>query len=557
MSLLFRLTQLLVYHFWIVWLFGLAGILAVSIGIHRSGDWQPFEPAAKSSRLQTACFGAFLVLYLGFMFWNEDFAWMDGHVFTDFSAIGITRPPSVWPNVGRFWPMGYQEYNLISHVSKTATAYLVFGAIQLIAGLWFLYEAMPAKTPALRLSTLALLMLAPAFAADFAELTYADRNVVFAVCVLVFCVSRYDREPALRWMIPPLVVSYWVLYDKETTTALFGTFAAARMLLKASRDGWRSALRSPLEIGMIIGSACFAGQLGIVLIQNAHYLTFGFVGRWTATGRYLTADPLLAAFLIAFAIHVVQTLRRGAKLDPLWDALALGGVLHFCAVAVTGLEEDFLMGPTELIAALTLVRLLPAFWSERARLRPILAVAASVLAAVTVTFGTYRLIQRKVVVGQTKKLADFLISYSGREKARLYFRDDGGQVESFVSYLSYRGLPIRRAGAKPAGGVEVAGSEPFPGDLCVDFVDFVCKHDEPRPGDLLVHLALEPWQPAAKEKSFQPLFESSPASFFPSLRPVLSALHRLSPTLYGVFKGEPLPDDWLRVSVTTAQKLDR
>jgi hypothetical protein len=561
MSFASRLSLILTYHFGLFWFSGLAGILAVSIGMYRSlsradgGQATTEEPTAKPGALLLACFSAFVLLYLGFMFWNEDFAYQDGHAFTDFSAVGITRPPSVWVNVGRFWPLGYQEYNLVAHLSKTAPAYLAYGAIQLVAGLWLLYQVMPSKSPALRLFTLAVLMLAPAFAADFAELTYADRNVVFAVCVLVFCVSRYDRRPALTWLIPAVLASYYALYCKEMTASLFGTFAGTRILLKAARNGWRNALRSPLEIGMVLGVACFAVQLAIVLIPTgrSRYIDEGFVGRFTAASRYLTADPLLAVFLIAFVIHVVQTLRRGGKFDPLWDALAAGGVLHFCAASVTGMEEDYLMGPTELVAALTLLRLLPAWWSERARLRPVLAGVVGALAAATMTFGSFRLVERKNIVGQTQRVADFLIDYyrtPGQEKSRLYLGSNIGLVMNFVSYLSYRGLPFHRVGEKPGvTAIDVAGLEPFPDDQCVSFVDFVCHHDVMRPGDLVVHLAEEPWKQAAPANGTS-LFQVSPTAFFPSLRPFLAALYRLSPNLNGVFGNEPLPDDWLRVSVT-------
>jgi hypothetical protein len=202
------------------------------------------------------------------------------------------------------------------------------------------------------------------------------------------------------------------------------------------------------------------------------------------------------------------------------------------------------------------VRLLPAWWSERARLRPVLAGVVGVLAAATVTFGTYRLIERKNIVGQTQRVADYLIRYyrtPGQEKSRLYLSSNIGLVMNFVSYMSYRGLPFHRVGERPGVvAIDVAGPEPFPNDQCVDFVDFVCHHDVMRPGDLVVHLPEEPWTEAAPAggMSFQPLFEVSPTGFFPSLRPLLAALFRLSPTMNGVYNNEPMPDDWLRVSVT-------
>jgi hypothetical protein len=569
MTIVSHLPHVLAFHFWPIWFAGLAGILTVSIWMHQTGlrplaAGTPVEERAKKPGIiPVICFAGFLILYLVFMLWKEDFTYEDGHHWTDYSAIGVTRPVSVWLNVGRYWPIGYTEYNFISHLSKTATAYATYSALQLLAGLWLLYKAMENVEPVIRLCMFAFLMLAPAFGADFCEITYADRNVVFALCILVYCVNRYDRRPSLTLTIISIVAVSYALYCKEMSAALFGTFAASRILLKASREGWKSALRSPLEIGIVLAVAFFAVQLAIVLINGVtKYISDNFVGRGTATFRYLTADPLLSVFLIVFAVHVVRTLRQGKKFDLLWDTLAAGAVLHFCAVSVTGVEEDYLMGPTELVAALTLVRVVPAWWSEQPRLRPILGGIAAVLAFISICNGSYRLIERKNIVIQTTRLGDFLAGYyrtPGRQVSRLYMRADlteMGLDMNFASYLWFRGIPVDRADRKrESNTVEIAGPPPYPDDLCVDYTPFKCRHSELRKGDLLVHIPeeLAPPPDLPDGTTLQPLFESLPASSFPALRPLLAALYRVTPNLRGVYHGAPLPDDWLRVAASQVQ----
>lgn len=570
MSPLLRLSQILIHHFWFIWLFGLLGILIVSAGAFWKG-WRDdgFRASGgerrveKPSAVAVACFVAFTLLYIGFMLWREDFAFQDGHAFTDYVGIGIPRPPSIWPESGRYWPLGYDEYNLIAHLSPTATVFLVFGAIQLVVALWLLYRVVPIEKPTLRLLTFALLMLAPGFGADFAELTYADRNVVFGVCLLVFFVDRYDRRPALAWLLPAVAAGYSALYFKETTAALIGGFAIARVLLRYGREGLRSALRSPLELGLLLSCACFGVQLVITLGAGggSKYVDGNFVGRWTAAARYLTADPLLAAFLIAFAFHVVLTLRRGGKFDPLWDALAVGGALHIVAVSITGLEEDYLMGPTELVSAITLMRLVPAWWKERPNIRPVLACVGGALVVSTIMFGSFRLIQRKNVVGQTQRLANFLVAHfkegAGKDKPRLYFPSggneyDGGTVMNLLSFLNYKGLRFHRRGEpSPVDAIDVAGPQEFEGGLCVYYEAYVCQTDTMRPGDLVVRMAEDTWVNATPPKglTLETVLLVKPVDFFPSLRPFLAALHWASPTMRGFFAWEPLQDDWLNVSV--------
>ncbi|HEY0463920.1 MAG TPA: hypothetical protein VGC79_06910, partial [Polyangiaceae bacterium] len=472
----------------------------------------------------------FLALYFAFMFWGEDFAYQDGHAFTDYSAIGVTRPPSVWQSVGRFWPLGYQEYNLIAHLSPTASAYLLFAAGQLVVGLWLLYQAMPHLHPTLRLLTFPLLMLGPAIGADFAELTYADRNVVFAICVLIFLVHRYELRPRLSLLLAAIVVTHFALYFKETSAALFGGFAIARVVLKGSRAGIRAAFESPLELGILLSCAYFALLLGATLLPagTSSYVNQGSVGRATATFRYLTGDPLLLAFLVAFSGHVILTLRRRAKFDPLWDSLAFGAVLHIMAVISTGLACIYLMGPSELVAALTLVRLVSRWWEERPQVRPILASVGGATVALTITFGSFRLIERKNCVWQWEKIASFVVDYykkSGAQHTRLYLPANGGVIMNFLSFLRYRGLHFQMA-REPAGAeaIEVAGSDVFPGDVCVNYEDFVCHQDSARVGDLVVRLGEESWAPmdpglrrgdevlGLHEARLLPLFRALPAA---------------------------------------------
>src|SRR4051812_14795282 len=102
MTILHRLAYAWPSHFWAIWLCGLALVLLVSGWIFdkaarddarlRRGK-PPVTGSTRPSGLLAVCFALFLVGYIGFMLWGEDFAYKDGHSFTEFSAIGRPRPP--------------------------------------------------------------------------------------------------------------------------------------------------------------------------------------------------------------------------------------------------------------------------------------------------------------------------------------------------------------------------------------------------------------------------------------------------------------------------------
>src|SRR5882724_11571072 len=97
MSLLHRLSYVLPRPFWAIWVFGLVAVLLVPLGLFgrglRDDDWHIF-PEQREARVENpgglaaACFGVFAATYIGFMLWAEDFAYQDGHWFTEYSAIG-------------------------------------------------------------------------------------------------------------------------------------------------------------------------------------------------------------------------------------------------------------------------------------------------------------------------------------------------------------------------------------------------------------------------------------------------------------------------------------
>jgi hypothetical protein len=568
MTFLTRLSYSLPNLFWQAWGFGLLMLPLVPLWMFGKSWGHPHaEPGvdgdeavsqARPSPIAAGCFVALLVLYIGFMLWGEDFAYEDGHHFTDWSAVGRAHAPSVWPSAGRFFPLGYLEYNLLGRLSPTATVYLAFGAVQLLLGLWLLYKVMPCQSRTLRLLALTVLLFAPAFAADFAELTYADRNVVFSLCILLFAVERYDRRPTPSLLLLAIVVTHFGLYYKEITAAMFGGFALARMALKIPAVGVRRAvLQSPLEIGMVLSCAYFAVLLGLTLLpsRTSHYVESVSVGRLHAMLGYLKADPLLLLFVIVFAIHVVLAVRAGRRLDTLWDALAVAALLHFAAACFVGIEEDYLLGATELVAVLTLLRILSAWWREHRKVRPALACIVPATLAVSATFATFRLIDRKTIVRQTIELGDFLVGHlrtPAASRVRLYFPTSGeGEVMNFASYLNYRGLQVRRpAGPRKTDTVDIAGPQEFIDNHCGGHEDYVCKHDTARSGDISIRLAEDTNEMGERLAGLtqQPLFQIDPVSASSVLRPILSGLYWMSPMLRGKFHHQPLPNDWRRVS---------
>jgi hypothetical protein len=96
----------------------------------------------------------------------------------------------------------------------------------------------------------------------------------------------------------------------------------------------------------------------------------------------------------------------------------------------------------------------------------------------------------------------------------------------------------------------VAGSEHFANNLCVSHRKYVCHHDSPAPGDLVVFLP-EDREHADLEAGtvrFEPLIEFPPFGNLSTPGSPLSLFFRISPGL----EGKPMPKDWPRASIGRA-----
>jgi hypothetical protein len=74
------------------------------------------------------------------MLYREDFAYHDNGQFNFFSAKGIFFDMPIWAGAGRFWPLGLQEYNFISLISKSPIAYQSFSVIQLLITIFLCFR---------------------------------------------------------------------------------------------------------------------------------------------------------------------------------------------------------------------------------------------------------------------------------------------------------------------------------------------------------------------------------------------------------------------------------
>lgn len=507
------------------------------------------------------CYGAALLL-------GEDFTYYDNSHFTAETLRDTNVSLQVSPEGGRFWPLGYQEFSVLRHLTRSIYGYHLLRAAQLVCACAMILLLEEEISIWARLCCVVVFLMTPSIVISFSGLIYPEANIVFWLVVFAFLVWKSERGRGAGWAIGALVSAQILLYYKETAFILVGGFAAGRLLLRLwERDARGRGLgclrdrESRLDLSILFLAAVF-----LVYYCAAMYPQFGLrysenrrVPLLQLGGVYLELDALAWVFVCICAVRAVLILRRKTPVSLFWDGLAIGGVSCFAAYLVLGMESGYYLAPVDAIAIMYIARLLfvPAgMKSVTAKL-----IAAVIIAAVSLqdlSLSAFRMYERKNVIRAKAEIGQAIKAVYDRDPKgvrRLYFPfSTPFDILEFASFLKYIGVPIEEhvGDSGLSSGVLLAGNEIKQDGLC-GYRTFMCHPASiPESGDLIV---IFPDDPASiesstvyrREAAARLLLLYEPHPTVPQwMRPLVSRLHVISPT----FALRPLPDAWLTASLS-------
>src|SRR6516225_2246771 len=256
--LLIHSSQIITSRLLLVWLFflGLVVVCALLLGSppdslssglsHRGvsdGRMRLRSRLSPTDGISAIALLLFVAFYIVLIFYKEDFAAYDDDQLTDFSLRGTSFPAPVWPGVGRFFPLGHQEFNLLRFITKSSAGYHSFAVAQLIILLLALVVMLGEYKFVYRVPVLIAATLAPSFVISFTWLICTERNVLFWLAIMLLCLYEHSQTKAGIYFIGCLVATHFALYYKETVVVFVVAYAGAELLLQSylgRRTGYRS-----------------------------------------------------------------------------------------------------------------------------------------------------------------------------------------------------------------------------------------------------------------------------------------------------------------------------
>jgi hypothetical protein len=528
------------------------------------------QPWSRAGHLAVVFLVLFLACYIaGSLVW-EDFTYYDNSHFTNETLVGRNVPVQIAPEVGRMWPLGYQEFNVLRHVTHSVTGYHALHIVELVLLCGILLVFDEELSIAARVALIAVVLITPSMVISFSGLIYAEWNIIFLLACLAWSVKRFEQTRSTAWAIGAMVASQCMLYYKETIFVLVLGFALGRLVLRCwepDHPGWNfKRLREPeSRLDMCLGFLVVPFLLYYLAAMFPHYSTRYADDFHLPLGQVLVSYfevDLLAWILVAVVMaRVFLILQRKVAPSLLWDGLALAGVGCFAAYLVLRMSSGYYLAPVDLIAILYVGRLALLSMATMSQLSRLCALGLLGLVVLQdASLSAFRMYERKNVIHAKAEMGHMIqarYESDPQNVKRIFFPFASPfHILEFASYLNYLGVPVEQvqAGSTEIGNVEMVGPQIKKDGPC-GYRTFVCHPgSSPDPGDLVVLLP-DDLTPADESNSYRQerngsLFSYTPRPSIPGwLQPYVNHLHVISP----IFAHVQLPYSWLDASVNAWQ----
>jgi len=363
--------------------------------------------------------------------------------------------------IGRFGPLGGQEYNLVAFFTNSPLGYFGFNAVELllcaILLTWILRQY--SSRPALVYLAGILLLLTPGFTLAYFKLLYVEKNVLFLLSAFVAAYLVFQQRQQTVFFVLGLLCANVAIYYKEPVFAAIAVFAAGHLLL-----AWKtSSAKSRLLDGLLVTSALIYIGVYLATVWPHHgaaiYAPAAADNNLMVLTRNIAnygffSDPLPIFLLLPLLLwRLFRVVTGKDQVHPVLDPMLAAGMAYVAVFFVLNMYSPYYLLPAYLFALPPIV-----YFISRGELHGILwracfAVAALVLVLNAIPLAIHYAAYYKYVPINFNKSVDFLVQDINRRYAgqRLSIFFDGvdrgnGRGVYFIAgeYLRFKGLSIRK-----------------------------------------------------------------------------------------------------------------
>ncbi|MDJ0580272.1 hypothetical protein [Crocosphaera sp.] len=394
-----------------------------------------------------------LILY------KEDFVGNDYSQITLFSLRGRLFGLPIWSHEGRFFPLGHQEFNLISLFTKTSFGYHLFPIFQIIVVVFSVFYIFTKEKINNKVLVIILILMTPSFVQSYFSLIIPERNLIFWLTLFILFIQRFDSKKSLYNFIFIVTISQFIIYYKEPSFLFISGFALSRLLIKfIERQQTVKSIKNIinfihqnwLEISLLLLSALFVLLYIITILPN---ITSSYVEqrneltRLMVLTKYLSFSPLLSIFLLTISSRIILVSQSKIKFDLLWDSLAIGALFYFLAYIVLNLYATYYLAPVDFIAILYCSIIADKFLNINKYNSLILLFLITLLSSYQIYNSSYIIVTKKLFADGRIKAVEFIQKELKAEKyldyTNLVFPGNRNyDVMEFSAFMNYKNIPL-------------------------------------------------------------------------------------------------------------------
>jgi hypothetical protein len=357
----------------------LAGLIPATI------SWVAVPRTASAADLPTSAprvpmllgilIGAGIAAFAAFTVAWEDFTFWDNHIF--FS--GLRGGPqhlepminTIAPGIGRFFPLGHQEFGWLSAIDTSGVLYHLFAVAQLVA-VCVCAIIITRPKPAVAVLLVLGLVGAEPIMVTFIGLIWPERNTIFLLSFfLVFLIMYLKNAQPFALFLAIAAIAPILLY-KETAFIFLAVIGSA-LTVAYVLPGQTSERAGPRSCQLVAGATLILLAAIFVIYYTAVIRPEIHVSYAAAraeplsdTLRLIFRQPWSWILTVSLLLRVWLLCWHRVKLDPVWDGLLVAIILYGAAFAVLGFIRPNLISPVVYGAWLYAIRLVTLPYANRA-----------------------------------------------------------------------------------------------------------------------------------------------------------------------------------------------
>ncbi len=347
-------------NFYVLWLPGVTALLALlavcwrkrAIAVPLEVAPSPVSPGDVVTILLVAVVLAIAVIP------SARWGFSDDDVFVLSYLRGRPYPPPIWPDSGRFFPLGHQEWRLFYTWTDSIRVFYLSGIIQYACyclGVVLLLKELKCTS---RLVPLFIITLPPVLVA-FSNLVVPERSQLMFLPWLLLFLLRWDRTGLYRYVFLALLCAQFMLYVKEPTVLFIMSLAALRLLGPLRKALSAIAIKEWLElrrlirlsiadVGLILSGLIFLGLYFSAVPFGTLFSSQRVYDRRSLEATHVlpsleawaTKEPLLITMLALGLMRVVVGIVRRKSIDTT-DAMLVAAALYFASLVSSSLVSTF------------------------------------------------------------------------------------------------------------------------------------------------------------------------------------------------------------------------